>query len=355
MKRTGFDYKLFFDLSPDLLCIAGFDGYFKKVNPAVSKLLGYSKEELYARPINDFVYPEDREITSTARENLTKSKPLHYFENRYVTKSGEIVWLSWTSQPVAKKKLVFAIAKDVTHKKRLEIERTALLDNLTRANNELKELSLTTSHDLRSPLSSILGVFELLDISKITDQETLDLIEILKLTGTNLNKTLNNFVDVLSEKMGEPAKLEEVDFEESLNETLLSIRSLIKTTKTTLYSDFSKLKKIRFNKAYMESIFMNLITNAVKYSKPDTSPVISIHSEESDGVKRLIVTDNGLGFDMESTKERIFGMHQTFHNNEDSKGIGLYLVYNQVVSLGGEISVESKVNEGTTFTITFRE
>ena len=94
MKSSKFNYELYFDLSPDLLCIAGYDGYFKKINPSVSNTLGYSMEELYSKPINDFVYHDDKDITERVREEWTKSKPLHNFENRYQTKSGDIVWLS---------------------------------------------------------------------------------------------------------------------------------------------------------------------------------------------------------------------------------------------------------------------
>jgi len=115
-----FDLEYFFELSPDLLCIAGFDGYFKKINPAVSKTLGYTNEELFARPINDFVYSEDKDITSRKRESIKRDTPLLNFENRYVTKSGDIIWLTWTSMPVKEQKLVFAIAKDITYKKKLE-------------------------------------------------------------------------------------------------------------------------------------------------------------------------------------------------------------------------------------------
>src|ERR1700760_2729395 len=86
--------ELFFELSPDLLCIAGYDGYFKKINPTVSKVLGYTNEELFARPIDSFVHPEDRGLTAKKRDNIKKDNPLLNFENRYVTKSGEIVWLS---------------------------------------------------------------------------------------------------------------------------------------------------------------------------------------------------------------------------------------------------------------------
>ncbi len=88
--------ELFFQISADLLCIAGFDGYFKQNKSCRSKLLGYTNEELMSRPINDFVYDDDKEITGKVRSELKRGNPLFHFENRYVTKSGEIVWLSWT-------------------------------------------------------------------------------------------------------------------------------------------------------------------------------------------------------------------------------------------------------------------
>ncbi|WP_133558639.1 PAS domain S-box protein [Pedobacter duraquae] len=115
-----FDLEYFFELSPDLLCIAGFDGFFKKINPAVSQTLGFSTEELFSRPINTFVHPEDQEMTRQKRQNIKNNVPLLNFENRYLSKAGEIVWLSWTSMPIKRDKVVFAIAKDITYKKRLE-------------------------------------------------------------------------------------------------------------------------------------------------------------------------------------------------------------------------------------------
>jgi PAS domain S-box-containing protein len=115
-----FDLEYFFELSPDLLCVAGYDGYFKKINPAVPKTLGYTYDELFASPIDSFVHVEDRNITAKKRESIKNDNPLLNFENRYVTKSGEIVWLTWTSMPIKKDRLVFAIAKNITYKKKLE-------------------------------------------------------------------------------------------------------------------------------------------------------------------------------------------------------------------------------------------
>src|SRR6478735_9326998 len=164
-------FEHFFELSADLLCIAGFDGFFKKINPAVSQLLGYTNEELFSKPINEFVYIEDQDFTSKVRKELYNNKPLMNFENRYMTKSGEIVWLSWTSMPVYEEKLVFAIAKNITHKKKLEEERNLLLANLTNINKEFRQFAYITSHNLKSPLNNLLGILSLLNTEKINDEQ----------------------------------------------------------------------------------------------------------------------------------------------------------------------------------------
>ncbi|CAN1485240.1 BaeS Signal transduction histidine kinase [Flavobacteriaceae bacterium] len=348
-------FEHFFELSADLLCIAGFDGFFVKINPAVSNLLGYTNEELFSKPINEFVHIDDRQYTTKVRNELLNNKPLLNFENRYVTKSGDIVWLSWTSMPIAGEKLVYAVAKNITHNKKLEQERNILLSKVTKINKEIKKLSYSNSHDLRSPVNNMLSIFELLDLSKIEDQETLEFIEMLKSTSENLKQTLNDYVDSLIHEDNIVTKIEELDFNESLNTVINSISSLIHNSNTSFSVDFSELEKINFNKEFLESIFLNLITNSIKYSKPGQSPIISIFSKKRNDGDQLIFSDKGIGFDMEQVKDKIFGLHQKFSNHIDSKGIGLYLINNHITSLGGKIEVESKINEGAKFIISFKK
>ncbi|ASU31996.1 PAS domain-containing sensor histidine kinase [Mucilaginibacter xinganensis] len=351
--KNTFNLELFFDMSPDLLCIAGYDGYFKRINPTVSKVLEYTNEELLAKPIHEFIYHEDKHLTAGHRENLLNDVPLLNFENRYVTKSGGIVWLHWTSMPIESEKVVFAIARNVTHKKRIEDDRNLLLTNLTELNNDLKQLAYMTSHDLRAPVSNLISVFSLLDVSKIEDQETLEFIEMMRTTTDSLKVTLNNFVDNLIEKNNLGVTVAEISFNECLTSALQPLQSLVKNSRAVLRVDFSAAEKVEFNKGYLESIFLNLISNSIKYSKPDSFPNISICTKRVNGRTRLIFSDGGMGFDMEKAKGKIFGFNQKFHEHTDSKGIGLYLVYNHVTSLGGQIAVESRINEGAKFTISF--
>ncbi len=122
LQDPEFDLFAFFEMTPDLACMAGKDGYFKKVNQAVIRKLGYTEKELFARPIASFIHPEDKDLTNQRRAKLLEGKALLNFENRYLTKKGNIVWLEWSSIYFPHKEIVFAIAKDVTARKEIEKE-----------------------------------------------------------------------------------------------------------------------------------------------------------------------------------------------------------------------------------------
>ncbi len=122
MSENVFKISTFFEMTPDLVCIAGRSGYFKKVNQAVIDKLKYSREELMAVPISTFIHPEDAPYTAHKRTELLKGKPLINFQNRYITKDRSVIWLEWTSIYFSDSEEVFAIAKDITERKQIEIE-----------------------------------------------------------------------------------------------------------------------------------------------------------------------------------------------------------------------------------------
>lgn len=352
---SKYKFEHFFELSPDILCIASFDGYWKRINPSLSSTLGYSDEELTSRPITSFVHPEDKLVTDQSRENLTKKEPLINFENRYITKDGKIVWLEWTSMPVEDEGLIYAIAKNITLKKILEEDRNQQLVKLAKSHKDLKQLNYTTSHDLRSPINNLLSLVNLLDDSKVNNPEILQYLIFLKSSAEKLNEILNNSVDIVTQTEQSNLQIEELNLNKHLNATLGSIQSTLDCSNVTIEVDFSEFETIKFNRNYLESIFLNLITNSIKYSRIGIPPVISIKSQRSDGINKLVISDNGIGFDMEKVKDKVFGLNQKFNYYPDSKGIGLYLVYNNINSLGESISLESKINEGATFTISLRD
>jgi PAS domain S-box-containing protein len=115
-----------FDLSLDLLCIGGLDGYFKRVNPAFERTLGYQAAELLSRPFLDFVHPADREATQRSLSALGDGRKVLYFENRYVRADGAVRWLQWNTRPMPDKGLVYGAARDVTDIRILAQEQAAL-------------------------------------------------------------------------------------------------------------------------------------------------------------------------------------------------------------------------------------
>lgn len=352
MEATLYKYERFFELSPDLLCISGFDGYFKKVNRAVTQLLGFEEAEMYARPINDFIHPEDQEITYRHRAELFNLKPLYNFENRYLTKTGEVVWLSWTSLPVEEEQLIFAVAKDITYKVQLEAERNRMMTQMLQVNHDLKQLHYTTTHNLRSPINNFLGIIDLLLMEKHAAGTT-ELIEILQQSGLNLMKTIDGYMDEFGLHEASKQGVETVVVSEALQAVMASIHELIRKSKASFNLIMDDDAKFFGRKAYMQSIFLNLITNAIKYARPEVPPVITIEAAVQPTGFVVKVSDNGQGFDVNATQGKLFGFQQKFHNHADSKGIGLFLVYHHVQRMNGQIQVESKLNEGTAFIMTF--
>lgn len=119
-KQLEEDLSRIFDTAPDIICIANGDGYFTKINPAACELLEYTEQELLSAPLFTFVHKDDLTRTADTLQSLLEGKPVFYFENRYITKSGGVKWLAWTAAPASESDLVFAVAKDITDKKNLE-------------------------------------------------------------------------------------------------------------------------------------------------------------------------------------------------------------------------------------------
>ncbi len=146
----------FFLLSLDMLCIAGFDGYFKRLNPAWERTLGFTTQELLARPYLDFVHPDDRQATTAEADHLSVDGiDVISFKNRYRCRDGSYKWLLWNSTPFPDQELIFAVARDVTESERLEEALRQQAGQLARSNRELEDFTYVVSHDLKEPLRGI--------------------------------------------------------------------------------------------------------------------------------------------------------------------------------------------------------
>ena len=243
---------------------------------------------------------------------------------------------------------------DVTDRKKKEEQLNDTLDIISDQNKRLLNFAHIVSHNLRNHASNITMVLSILEQENDAETEE-EFFGHLKTASQRLNETiddLNKIVD-LQAKESEAVKASDV------NEFLEKIREILSTE---IISKRVKIKRsipenftLQYNPAYLESILLNLISNAIKYRHPDRDPVIEIEFYKNEREVVLKISDNGVGIDLARYGDKLFGMYKTFHKNKNSKGIGLYLTKNQIEKMGGSIEVESEVDKGTTFTVYFGE
>jgi len=164
-----------------------------------------------------------------------------------------------------------------------------------------------------------------------------------------LHATLNDLNEILSSRANMAEKDEVLYFDQELKKVLELISEEIRLKEAVIHADFSRAPSIFFSRKVLHSILLNLLTNAIKYRKPDQAPEITVSTEEDGEFVILYVKDNGMGIDLEKYGNKIFGLYQRFHDNKDGKGLGLYIIKNQIEALEGKIAVESIVNKGSMF------
>jgi diguanylate cyclase (GGDEF)-like protein/PAS domain S-box-containing protein len=164
-----------FDLSLDMISTAGFDGRFKRVNPAFERILGYRCEEIVDRPFLDFVHPEDVEKTEREAAALGEGRETIQFQNRYLDSKGEVHWIEWASVPIPEEDLIYAVARDITERKALEheLERLSQRDPLTGVYNRRRfdeELSARLTDAKRHERGGALLLIDLDRFKRINDE-----------------------------------------------------------------------------------------------------------------------------------------------------------------------------------------
>lgn len=336
--------------------ITDVEGTIEFVNDAFLQITGYDRTEALGK--NPRILKSGITHQNTYEEMWATLTAKKNWQGALINKrkNGSIYWESVNITPITNDagEIInyVAVKEDITHKIKEEEERKLLIEELTRNNKELKQFSYITSHNMRAPLTNLLALDGLIDRSRIIDSGNLELLDLMHESIENLNSTLNDLIKILVIKEQTNIALEELTFETICNETLQSIHSIVEDA--TIETNFENAPKVHFNKSYLESIFLNLLTNAVKYAHPERKVIVKINSKNIGDEICIVFSDNGLGFDLERVKDRLFGLYQRFHNNSNSKGIGLYLVHSQVTALGGKIDVQSEENNGTTFTIYFK-
>jgi PAS domain S-box-containing protein len=243
--------------------------------------------------------------------------------------------------------------RDITERKQIEeaireqnVRLGDIADNLTRKNEQLEEFTQIVSHNLRAPAGNISSLLSLYESGSA--EERTEYMRHLKNSSKLLLATLNELNDVLKIKQSQNIDKQELEFNVVFEKVCQMLSTRIAELGADLKIDF-KAPLVHYPNIYLESILLNLLSNALKYHSRERRSIIEIKTY-FDGTKTMLeVSDNGLGINLSKYGHQIFKMRKTFHEHPESRGLGLFLIKNQIESMGGEISVKSEVNTGTTF------
>ena len=313
------------------------------------------------------IHPEDLEVVKEESQKIFNKISCYYkIDHRIILPDGTIKWVSRdakliedevTGQPVK----IIGTIQDITESKEHELqirknsrEREILITQLTNSIKDLKQFTFITSHNFKSPLSNLTALLDLIDYSTLTSDNK-EIIEMFRGSTAHLNKTINDLIRILIIKNNVNATLVNNDINEILDEVCISLQQEINQTGCTIKRRL-KVENIHFNKLYLHGILTNLLSNALKFRSPNRTLQVDISTEQKpNGEVLMTIKDNGIGIDLKRHRDKIFGLYQRFHSNTDGVGLGLFMVKSQITTLGGDITVESKVDKGTSFKIIFRE
>ncbi len=326
-------------------------------NQGLSELMGYPYEELVGMNGLLLLAPEHRDIAMNNIKNNYDSP----YDVDGLRKDGSRISIEVRGKEVPYKGKMIRVTefRDITERKRSSehiIQQNQKLVNITedlqRKNEQLEEFTQIVSHNLRSPVGNILSLLTYYEATSVP-AEKVEYFSLLKESAQNTMLTLNELNDVLKVKHNQDIERHYVEFEKILHYVRGMVSVAIAEAGATISFDFSEAPIIHYPNIYLESILLNLISNSLKYRHTLRAPHIQLKSFKQNGATFLTVSDNGLGIDLEKYGHLLFRMRKTFHHHPESRGVGLFLIKSQINAMGGEISAQSKLNEGITFTIKF--
>ncbi len=348
----------FFRLSIELLAIANYEGVFTQTNPTWQKTLGYAPDELHGRALREFIHPDDVAATQTVVAKILQAETPLYFENRFRASDGGYRWLGWTIAPFAAEGLLYIFARDITERRdrELEIQRlNADLEQRTLSlqmlNQELESFSYSLAHDLRTPLRSISAYSEMLAAGEAGDlsAEVLRMVRTINRNSGRMTQLMDDFL-AFFRVARKDVKQEEIAMTAVAREAIAAVGA---DSKRIIDFNVANLPPTKGDPAMVLQVFVNLISNAVKFTSQRERAEIEIGVLSDRSPTVYFVKDNGVGFNMKYYS-RLFGVFERLHRREefDGTGIGLAIVQKIVQRHGGTVWAESAVEQGATFYFT---
>ncbi len=347
-----------FKHAADGMSIADVTGKFLEMNDSLCKMVGYSPEELKTMNFLEITHPDDIEDDiKGVKELLSSEKDFIHKEKRYIHKSGRevpiLLSVSVVKDDDSNPLYTIGQMTDITELKSAQKELDRILNITKDQNNRLNNFAHIVSHNLRSHSGNIEMLLDIYTEEHPEAKEN-EIIDMAQTASGKLKETIKDLNEMAFLDPSVSEKAISLNLRNSVEDTLSSINALLRKAHMQVVNDIPEDLEVLSLPAYMESIILNFATNATKYRASERTPVLQFKAVKGNEFIILSIEDNGIGIDLDKYGESLFGMYKTFHNNEDAKGIGLFITKNQIEAMGGKIKVESEVGKGTIFKIFFR-
>lgn len=365
-------FKVIVESAVEALMLLDYDAQkYIDVNKSAVELFGYTRQELLSLKLGELspLLQSDGDYSTNAStdlmekciggENVVYEWTVKRKDNKLIPCEVRLVKL-----PFEGNRIVRVSAIDITERKRSERmlnldkqkleekneELVTLNQALENQTNQLQEFAYISSHNLRSPAGNIRALLDFYH-NDPTKENFKIVLEKLDVVSEDLLDTINDLADVVKIKNEISQDITKISLSKLIAKTEHSLSQQINDTLAVIEIDLNGIEHIEASKTYMESIILNLTSNALKYSQKNVPPQIRISASQDETSLILKVEDNGLGIDMNLHGSKLFGLRKTFHKNKDSRGVGLFITKAQVEAMQGTIYANSEPNKGTTFYI----
>lgn len=344
--ESGKKYRTLFNSSLDGIYKSTPAGKFVDVNAALVQMLGYnSEEELLAIDIKKDLYfkLEDRKVMAAHEEDQYPLKK----------KDGTAIWVEDHSyyEYDEEGNILFhhGILRDVTSKLQKKKEMEELLAVTENQNEKLQNFAHIISHNIRSHSSNLSALVQFMEGESDPEAKN-QFFDMLKTSTVKLEETIRNLNEIITvQNLDKPKEIRNLKNE--VDSTLKVLSGKIIESKIDVKIDIPDGLNVHVIPAYLDSILLNIISNSIKYRSEERDSFIEIYARNQGDYTLIKISDNGIGIDMERNANKVFGMYETFHNNQDSRGFGLYITKNQIEAMDGKVELKSVLNEGTSISV----